>query len=175
MYKRLKELDYIRNRVIPCIDVDRAGHIYNEYFDGMVAFIKDYISNPPSDSRALDMLKNQIHTATQADPMFIDSLFGGKKNEISDTELTDAVKNIEYLVDFLDYLKRMNHTVNDVCNACKHIPCETALEVVKLIVNSTCNFSNKVIENIMKIYEDINNSLDNKTAVKPADNSFKLF
>ena len=41
MYGCLKELDYTRNRVIPCIDVSVGSDIYQEYYSGMRNFVEN--------------------------------------------------------------------------------------------------------------------------------------
>jgi hypothetical protein len=176
MYKKLKELDYIRNRVIPCINVDYATRIYNEYLDGMSNFIKDYCEKICRNDCDLSLMEKQLDTAIQGDPLFIQSLFGGKNNESTNEELTYAVTNVEFLVDFLECIKNMINTINCVCDRCMTCPtCPQMVNSVRLITNSICCFSNCVIDTIMSIYEDINNSLDGKTTKATVDATFKLF
>ena len=113
LYKKLKELDYVRNRVISCIDVERAGNLYMEYFTGMCSFINKYIDEAKSENTEnLPLMEKQLQTAIQADPLFIDSLFGGKNNERVEKELTDAIQNVEYLVDFIKVLMNIRENVN---------------------------------------------------------------
>lgn len=176
MYKKLKELDYTRNKVIPCINVKCASYIYREYLDGMINFIIDYHKKICCNSEDLPLMEKQLQTAIQGDPLFIDSLFGGKNNEITEEELTDAVSNVEFLVDFLEFLKYMENNIHQVYNHC----CEQNSEntsitnCIRLIANSTCCFSNRIISAIMNIYEDINNTLDGNIKVS-VDTSFKVF
>ena len=174
MYKRLKELDYARNKVIPCVNIEAATRIYNEYFDGMINFAKDYIQALSSSNNNLALMEKQLQTALQADSMFIDSLFGGKNNESTNEELTEAVKNVEFLVDFIDWLKSRKETINNLCNNCSSADRKACAPVIGLVASSVCRFSNRVISDILSIYEAINDSLDDKQ-VKLPDATFKLF
>lgn len=175
LYKKLKELDYARNKVISCVNIDCAGYLYKEYFDGMYSFIDRFFKEVSSNSENVSLMEKQLQTAIQGDPLFIDSLFGGKNNEPVEVELTTAIKNVEYLVDFLDLLKGMKQMVADVCNRASELSTyEHCVTVVKLIVTSVCTFSNLTISGIMDIYDSIQCSIDNKTTNKDA-HSFKVF
>lgn len=175
LYRKLKTLDYMGNKVVSCIDVERAGSSYREYFEGMVSFINNYIDEACNNGENLPLLQKQLQTAIEGDPMFIESLFGGKNNERQNVELTEAIKNVEYLVDFLDALKCMRTTLNEVIDRCFNTQPSTDLcKVVTLLTNSVSNFSNRVIYTIMDTYEIINCSLDNRP-VKNVDTSFKVF
>lgn len=179
IYKKLKELTYIRNRVITCIDVERSGYLYNEYFDGMVSFINKFMNEVSCGGDNLSLMEKQLQTAIDGDPLFIDSLFGGKNNGTTDMELTDAIKNVEYLVDFLEMLKRMKAVILDTCNRASDIytnkKYEPVVNLVKLLANSTCVFSNRVLDNIMYTYTAINNKLDDRAQVQEKSSSFKVF
>lgn len=177
LYKKLKELDYTRNKVISCINVEQAGCLYTEYFTGMCAFINNYINEACSDnSTNLQLMEKQLQTAIQADQIFIDSLFGGKNNEVCNEELTDAIKNVEYLVDFLNVLNSMRENLNTICCKAETVftKYDYIINAVRLIANSTCSISNRIICTIMDTYNDINNSLDDKSGTQ-ADNTFKVF
>lgn len=177
LYKKLKELDYTRNRVIPCIDVNRAGCLYMEYFTGMCTFINKFINEACSENpENLPLMEKQLQTAIQADPIFIESLFGGKNNERCDEELTDAIKNVEYLVDFLDVLTNMRNSVATICDKAMPIYEKYGfiLHAVRLVANSSCAVSNRIICTIMDTYNDINCCLDDKP-VTHVDNTLKVF
>jgi len=175
LYKKLKTLDYARNKVISCINVDCAGYLYSEYFDGMYQFLDKFFKEVSSNSENIPLMEKQLQTALQGDPLFIDSLFGGKNNEPVEEELTSAIKNVEYLVDFLDKLKGMKQMVADVCNRAQELSTyEYSIAAVKLITTSTCIFSNRVISVIMDIYNAIQCSIDDKSTI--ANNqTFKVF
>ena len=156
MYEKLKSLDYSRNKVINCIDVPRAGCLYKEYFDGMVEFINKYLNSV--DDR--DTLQNQLITAIKCDPLFIDSLFGGKNNEPANEELTEAVKNVEYFVDYLDMITYMRKNIACICDRCHD---DAHINVLRLIANSVGIFSSKVVYTILETYCDIIYNLEAPT------------
>lgn len=174
LYKRLKELDYARNKVIPCVNVDKATGIYNEYFAGMTDFVKDYILEVSKSKSNIELMEKQLQTASQADPMFIDSLFGGKNNESVTTELTEAINNVEFLVDFINWIDYNKETINSVCGKCKEVDYGGFGPSIRLIATSISRFINKVISTAIDTYEDIHNSLDDKP-IKTPDATFKLF
>lgn len=175
LYKKLKVLDYTRNRVISCVNVDCAGYLYNEYFTGMYSFIDNFFKEVSSNGENIQLMEKQLQTAIQGDPLFIESLFGGKNNEPVEAELTTAIKNVEYLVDFLETLKKFKQMVCDVCNRANELSqYEHSIAAVRLAVHSVCSFSNRVISAIMDIYEGIYASLEDRQT-KPVDKSFKVF
>lgn len=175
LYKKLKDLDYTRNKVIPCIKVTCAGYLYKDYLDGMYTFLDKLFKEASSNGENIQLMEKQLQTAIQGDPLFIDSLFGGKNNEVCQEELTDAIQNVEYLVDFLDYLKSISQMVGDVCS--RGAECSTyshSIDAIKLIANSVSMFSNKVLGTIMDTYCAIQNALDNKVET-PVDTQLKVF
>lgn len=177
LYKRLRELDYSRNRVIPCIDVCRAGNLYAEYFDGMRSFIHKFIDEACStEPTNLPLMEKQLNTAIQADKMFIDSLFGGKNNEACNEELTEAVKNLEYLVDFIDVITEIHESIDSIFSRSESLftKYKGMTDALRLVSNSACYACNRIISTIMDTYNDINNALDDKTET-PVDNTFKVF
>ena len=175
MYKKLKELNYTRNKVIPCIKVSCAGYLYDEYFEGMYTFIDNFFKEVSSNGPNVALMEKQLQTAIEGDPLFIDSLFGGKNNEVVNEELTSAVANIEYLVDFLELLKSIRQMVGDMCNrACELSGYDNSINVVRLAVNSTGSFSNRVIKTIIDTYKAINFSLDDKPTTS-TNVVFKVF
>ena len=178
MYKKLRDLSYIRNRVIPCVNVATAVQVYTEYLNGMVTFIHNLIQEVQQGGANVALMERQLQTATQADPLFIESLFGGKNNEIQHLELTTAVQNVEYFVDFKDVLVRMLKIQDEVFYDCQNISEKYPhiINAVKLLTNSIGVFCNNVICNILTTYEAINNTLDNKLTTQPVvDTSLKVF
>ena len=179
LYQRLKTLDYTRNRVIPCINVDKAVLLYNEYFDGMVTFLDKFIHeviNNGMDNTVV--MQKQLQTAVHADPLFIDSLFGGKNNEVEEKELTDAVESIESLIDFSNVLNHFKSTLADIYGKIASGQCGNDMphmNMIKLISDSVCVFSNRMMCTILDTYIGINHSLDDKSVKMFADASFKVF
>jgi hypothetical protein len=176
LYKKLKGLDYARNRVISCIDVGCAGYLYNEYFNGMYSFLDKFFIELGRNGENVALMQKQLETAIQGDPLFIESLFGGKNNEPSEQVLTDAINNVEYLVDFFDQLKGFDQSIADVCNRASELTgYECSIQAVKLIINSTCVFSYRIMSAIMDIYVAIQNSINNKPVAPVEKPEFKVF
>ena len=176
LYAKLKTLDYSRNKVINCINVDCAGYLYKEYLGGMYTFIGNFFSEVGSNGSNIKMMENQLQMATQGDPIFIESLFGGKNNEPVELELTDAIKNIEYLVDFLDTLTGIKQMVCDVCNRANELSnYEHSLTAVRLMVHSVCTFSNRTISAIMDIYNAIQDKLNDAPVVRVQKKTLTVF
>lgn len=180
LYKKLRELDYTRNRVIPSIDVCRAMTLYTEYFMGMREFVHKFIEEScksESTTSNLPLMEKQLQTAMNADPIFIDSLFGGKNNETQEIELTEAIKNVEYLVDFINVITEMHEYINSICSKAgtlfEKYSCIT--DAVRLITNSACSICNRVLATAFDTYEVINNVLDDKPMPPKPDNTFKVF
>ena len=175
LYTKLKGLDYARNKVISCINVDCAGYLYKDYFSGMYTFLDNFFKEVSSNGANTQVMEKQLQTAIQGDPLFIESLFGGKNNEPVEEELTVAIKNVEYLVDFLESLKGFKQMICDVCNrAAELAKYEHSIDAVRLIIHSACSFSNRVIGSIMDIYTAINECLEDRPT-KTVDQSFKVF
>ena len=167
LYKKLKQLDYARNRVINCVDVGCAGYLYNEYFDGMYTFIDKFFAEVSGNGSSVQLMEKQLQTAIQGDPLFIESLFGGKNNAPSEQVLTDAINNVEYLVDFLDRLKGLKQMVADICNRANELSTyKYSVDAAKLAVKSTCTFSYRILGAIVDIYNSIYESLEDRY-VKP--------
>lgn len=176
LYKKLHNLDYSRNRVISCIDVQRAGCLYEDYFEGMIKFVDNFINEAGSGGENISLMEKQLQTAMNGDSLFIDSLFGGKNNEYCNEELTSAITNVEYLVDFLQKIKDMQHVIADTCDRATKtsVTYEYIINAVRLMSNSAGMFCNRVISNIMDTYEAINDCLDDKP-VKTVNTGLKVF
>lgn len=176
LYKKLKNLDYARDRIISCVDMGCACYLYRDYFTGMYNFIDKFFKEAGSHGENISLMEKQLDTAINGDPVFIESLFGGKNNEPSEQVLTDAIGNVEALVDFLDQIKSMKQMVSDVCNRASELKdYSCSIQAVKLIVNSACVFTVRVLTGIVDIYAAIQNKIDDKPELPAADTSFKVF
>ena len=166
--------------MISCVDVCQAGYLYNEYFNGMMTFVDLFLNEISDKNTNVSALKQQLQTALNADPLFVESLFGGKNNAPVEEELTDAIRHVEYLVDFFDMLKMIRKNVAIVCHRAEKLyndtNCDDIRGIVSLVSNSACEFSNRIIYAILAIYDRINNSLNTGATSGIARNeSFKVF
>ena len=177
LYKKLHELDYTRNRVINCVDVQRADCLYDDYFEGMIKFVDKFINEAGSGGENTSLMEKQLQTAINSDGLFIDSLFGGKNNESQEDKLTDAISNVEYLVDFLQKIDDMKRIVGDICDRATKttVTYEYVTKSIRLVANSVGSFSARVIKTIMDIYEAINTCIEDKPTVSTDNTNLKVF
>jgi hypothetical protein len=188
MYRKLKELDYTRNRVICVVDIPNVSSIYRDYFDGMVRFINDFISkmtdNTPSAN--LSNMNESMDLAKKADSEFVASLFGGKNGECTDTELTEAVSNVEYLIDFMDHMKDMTNAVKCIFEKSENLislnnernTCELnarVLDCVTLVSKSLGDYCNKLIKEIFRTYLQIMDTLNNTVKSVSTPKGLQIF
>lgn len=160
VYGKLKSLDYARDTLINTIDVNYGSSIYFEYYDGMRLFIiKLSESVKKADYNNIADCACKIDTAFDADKKFIDSLFGGKNNDVKEEALTEAVKNFEYMIDFNDVLSDMDHDLKtlirenlDQDGSPKN---ETVVKAMKLLTGSMNTFISKTISSMLNTYSHI--------------------
>jgi hypothetical protein len=179
MYKKLKELDRFRDRIISAIDITRIGNIYVEYYTGMCDFVDEVIENAESSNGISNDLIEALDLAKKGDPQFVDSLFGGKNGERVDTRLTEAVANVEYLIDFIEVLKMMKLNAERFYGAAASVnQDDTVKESIKLLVSSAGTYCSRLIIEIFENYTKITDTLNNKFTT-PEENSeqqeLKLF
>lgn len=155
VYGILSDIDYAKNDSIPVIDVNLSAHIYMDYYHGMVKFANqlcDVISR--GDNEKLEVMKNQLQTAVGGDSLFIDSVFGGSNNARKDEVLTDAISNVEFLIDFPKLLEEIKSNIQSVC--C--VECGDNLvmkECIQLVLKSSNTFCFHALEEVMDTYESI--------------------
>lgn len=178
MYKKLKELDGVRDRVIPVIDLSKVGNIYVEYYTGMCDFVDEVIEKATS-SGVTSELTEALELAKKGDPQFVDSLFGGKNGERVDTRLTEAVTNIEYLIDFIEVLNIMKLNAQRFYGTAASVKDNDCVrESVKLLATSAGIYCSKLLAEIFADYTKITNTLNNKfesPMENPEQQELKLF
>lgn len=170
LYKKLKTLDYTHNRNIKCIDVCYGSSIYNEYYDGMKSFINDCITAVQNeDEESITLCNNKLNIALEKDNEFIDSLFGGKNNPVKDNTLTEAVKNLEYMIDFISVMGNIKADTESLFRF--NSDNFTLVEALKLLSVSIITFINKTMINILDSYCLIDNTLSGKALIATDENA----
>jgi hypothetical protein len=167
---------------IICTDVNQSAHIYREYMEGMISFIRDVsesVFNESADELAL--YEQKFEKAKQKDSIFIESLYDGKLNEKTEMVLSEAVANVEFLIDFIPELKTMKEcctALHDSFMNVNHNDKKTLLnESLNMLYESVDNYCYSTLMNIVNIYTDIRASLFNETAatVITGPETFALF
>lgn len=180
MYKGIRE-SLENEKTINAIDVNKSAEIYNEYMEGMIEFILD-ISNITF-VEACDELKifeEKFEKAKEKDCIFIESLYDGKLNEETEMVLSEAVSNIEFLIDFIPQLKTMKERCINLNESFKNKTENQEIELVnkslEMLYESVNNYCYSTVKNIVTTYYDINDKLFNVT---PSSNEekpmFQLF
>lgn len=173
LYKKLKTLDYTRNRNIKCIDVCYGSSIYDEYYDGMKSFINDCITAVQNeDEESIASCNNKLNIALERDGEFIDSLFGGKTNPVKDNTLTESVKNLEYMIDFIHVMGKIKADTDSLFRF--NSDNNMLIGALKLLSVSVITFINKTMISILDSYCLIDDTLSGKALIKPENDKFVL-
>lgn len=181
MYENIREdmLDTDR-KVINVVDVSKSTSMYKEYLEGMISFINDGINIIKEGKEdAIHKFKDQLNKAENNDSIFIESIYGGNLNTAVESNLDDAVTNIECLIEFIDDNKSMinectkiHDSINDIRSDEKGL----LLESADMLYESINNFSYNTLNNIFKTYCSINDALSSETTpVVKQSSGYKLF
>lgn len=174
MYQNLHE-EKFQESSIDIIDLYESKRIYTEYHDGMSNFVKEIISlnDGVAKESSEEIYRTNLEKAKNADDGFVSSLFGGKYNEPANVVMTEAVKNIEFLIDFIpeiDTLKQESNALAENCN-----DSELVKESISLLFESVCNYCYESIKTTMYTYKAINDVMDEIPKNKESKNSFKIW
>lgn len=174
MYQNLHE-EKFQESSIDIIDLYESKRIYTEYHDGMSNFVKEIISlnDGVAKESSEEIYRTNLEKAKNADDGFVSSLFGGKYNEPANVVMTEAVKNIEFLIDFIpeiDTLKQESNALAENCN-----DSELVKESISLLFESVCNYCYESIKTTMHTYKAINDVMNEIPKNKESKNSFKIW
>lgn len=179
MYADLEQHRYSRFVIessVPVIDLNVAGHIYKEYLDGMCSFITEtcgYCIDGELYAKESTTCEDKLQRAHENDGKFIESIFGGSNNSAQNENILESVKNIEFLVSFLDDLKTESATCGVVIDQVKkgiadHPDSQKLLtESTRMMVESVNDYVYHVIRSVFESYQDITNVLETKGKVAP--------
>lgn len=182
MYKAIRESMDCEKSVV-CANIDCSANIYREYMEGMINFIFDISDATFTEScDELKAYESKFEKAKTKDSLFIESLYGGKLNEKKEMVLSEAVANIEFLIDFIPELQTMKKQCKTLYESTKRETNEakrTLLdESLVMLYESVENYCYSTISNIVDIYTDINTTLFDtkvKQQLAPSDTQFRLF
>jgi len=162
IYRTLKEGDYDESSTAEIVDLYESDRIYKEYYEGMAEFVKDVIAERNSDltqESVSDKNWENLNKAKSADSGFVKSIFGGDYNKREQMVMTEAVKNLEFLIDFIPTIGEMKKSSMVLSDAANTIKGELATESVKLLCDSVCNYCYESIATTMDTYELIDQTL----------------
>lgn len=100
---------------IDCIDANRCYDVYTEYMNGMKEFMNNILT---CDENNLKPFEEKMEIATSNDAAFISSLYKGNIENYAITEkpLSEAVSNIEFLIDFIPQLSVLKEHCEEMLN-----------------------------------------------------------
>lgn len=167
-----------QEKTINCVEITKSSDIYFEYMDGMIQFINDIKNlNTVNDENSLASFTEKFNSAKDKDALFIESLYNGKLNEPSDMVLSEAVTNIEFLIDFIPNLKTMKSNCLTVQEAVKEVDDMTKQSLLNNCANMLCesvnNFCYSTIKAVVDTYNGINDVLTEKVT-EQIDDTFVL-
>lgn len=97
-------------------DIRLSEETYNEYFNGMIKFIREVLSIDDTDTETADKFNNELNNAKEKDKSFIDGLFiqtGGDKV----TCVCILKNNIDYLCDIANTIKKYKLNVKSLIDS----------------------------------------------------------
>lgn len=170
IYKSIRENKFPYNKV-SCYDINSALHQYMEYYPGLVEFINKLIDLKDSDNIDPSSVQSTIANVNNRDKEFICSIVCGEKNELEEMGINDAMKNVESLIDIYNSLSDYKKMVENACrtvdnNNCGKY-CNEIKQGLKVLVTSITCFNSKVISEVVKTYDKIHQSIQERTPVKP--------
>ena len=159
IYSKLKDDPEARGKHICVIDLNRSYDIYNEYHEGMIKFISEIIDvdNKLSENNTdIESLKMKLQRAKECDKAFIDSLFNGENNKEEDSCICDALKNVEFLIDFIPQMMRFKESCFSLCELKQNgEPSSLVCDSLDLLYSSISEYCCKCIKSVIQIYTKI--------------------
>ena len=170
--------DAIRTGSLPynkifCKDVPKIAFHYNDYLNGMIMFVKKFTDIKESDELSKEKLDEMLSKVADKDKRFIEDLFIGvfhSADEDIDCEcnLSDAMRNVEYLLDLCKFFDEVKDTVTDIHAQIDEMPesyREYAIRALKLYIASVRFYILNLLETIANCYNAITGSAQHRTPV----------
>lgn len=178
MYETVEDKEEM---TIECVDVNKSGSIYQEYLEGMKSFLTDISQSSSTVSEfTMESFQEKMNTAKNNDTLFIESLFNGSPeiNPKVSTKLTEAVQNVEYLIDFVPQMKQMKETCESVSSLLDNIPENESTkhsliqEGLNMMYESVGNYCSSMLSAVLTDYNMINSMINPSN---PVERNFQLF
>ena len=97
-------------------DIRLSEETYNEYFNGMIKFIREVLSIDDTDTETADKFNSELNNAKEKDKSFIDGLF----IQTGDDKVTCVCilkNNIDYLCDIANTIKKYKLNVKSLIDS----------------------------------------------------------
>jgi len=182
MYEKLDEINKSdESKEVSCVDVNKGFHIYKEYVEGMLKFIND-IKNVDmlTESRDFENYSSQFNQAKRKDALFIDAIYGGNINQSVNTNVTEAVSNIEFLIEFIPELKILKEYCDTLHNSSINSNDTTKEKLFnessEMFYESVGYYIHSTVKNVLSTFCDINDKLNEEiVTTESVKDNFKLF
>lgn len=97
-------------------DIRLSEETYNEYFNGMIKFIREVLSIDDTDTETADKFNNELNNAKEKDKSFIDGLFI-QNGDDKFTCVCILKNNIDYLCDIANTIKKYKLNVKSLIDS----------------------------------------------------------
>ena len=177
LYTLIKENAGNENERTVCVnDMIGCNQIYLEYVEGMEEFIKQ-LRNSDENIIISENYKDKLSTAKENRDSFIDSLYNGKIREQSEEVLSEAVTNIEFLIDFIPELKGLKticaENANCTFESANELKNNLMDESLQLLYESVEKYSYETLKTVFETYLNIKEVAEAEP--EEEDKPFKLF
>lgn len=166
IYSNLKNNLFPYNK-ISSMKLDVALYDYSNYIKGMIEFIRRTTDLRDTDSVDRNSVRKTVDAVKDKDTDFVESIFDGRLNEVSDMDLDSAMKNVETLIDIelslSQYVNIGKQIKSSILSNNSDKYKEEILDAIKIYTTSILQFSYKCLIGIFKTYEKIFTSMESRT------------
>lgn len=165
IYKSIRENAFPYNRIIAS-DSNQARHLYLEYFEGLKEYIDKLLDLKATDEMNIEKLGSSISQICTRDHDFVASIYAEEKNPKESMDINSAMKNVEVLIDVYNDSDMIRDTMNSYItklNSADTTYSEQMAVGLKMMAKSILHFHKNIIKEILECYEQIHNSIQNRT------------
>ena len=165
IYKAIRFNKFPYNRV-NSIDFTQLLPVYDEYLHGLIEFTEKFTKLDDDIDVDIFKIEEMIGKVTDRDAEFIHSLFNGKI-KVESMDLDNVMKNIEELITINDNFESIMNSANDImsviCSKQSTKYDDIINKGIKVYFKSICYYNCKCIEEILKCYSRIHDSIQTRT------------
>lgn len=168
IYQAIRTKAFPYNKIV-AIDVNFATHAYADYLEGLIQFCHKVLSVKETDEIDQTKIQSTIHAIEEKDMLFVESLFGGEKNEAKEMDIDTAMKNVESLIDIYNDFTHFSKLGETLCKAYEENINDkyknVILEGLKVFFKSVERYNAKCVDAVLSTYKDIQKSMEKRTPV----------